>query len=154
MGGIGMAETLGSLCDKLCIIKLKQWHSKDQEQLKNLSFQEKLLQEEINEYIRSAVEGSLPLDQLSLPANKVYTKDGDWMNKLYTNIGEVFSALALANCKLWHIQEKAYEFEKVPMEEKDSVIYQQSILNLERNRYIDEINIQLYTDVMNSRGEG
>lgn len=140
-----MAETLGSLCDKLIITKLKHWHSQDQEQLKNITFQEKLLQEEINEYVRSAIEGLIPLEQLSLPSNKVYKKEGDRLNTFYFNIGEIFSALVLTNCDLWHIQEKAFQFEKVPMEEKDSIINQQSFLNLERNRYIDEINTRFYS---------
>jgi hypothetical protein len=138
-----MAETLGSLCDKLVVVVLKHWHSQDPEQVRNILFQEKLLQEEINEYIQSAVEGLIPFEQLSLPSNKVYKKEGDWVHKLYDNIGEIFSALILANCKLWHVQEKAYEFEKVPIEEKDTLINQQSILNLERNQCIDEINAKL-----------
>lgn len=140
-----MAETLGSLCDKLIINQLKQWHSCDREQLNNISFQGESLQKEIDEYIRGAVEGTIPLEQISLPANKVYKKAGDWANKVYANIGEAIYALALANCKLWHIQEKAYEFEKVPLEEKDQVISQQSIFNLERNKCIDEINAKFHS---------
>lgn len=43
-----MAETLGILCDKLTIVKLKHWHTKDQERLQNPAKQEGQLLEEIN----------------------------------------------------------------------------------------------------------
>jgi hypothetical protein len=38
-----MAETLGSLCDKLTIVKLKQWHSEDAARLQSLGLQEQQL---------------------------------------------------------------------------------------------------------------
>ena len=145
-----MAETLGSLCDKLIVIKLKQLHSQDQEKLNNLTFQENLIKKEINEYVQCAVAGLIPIEQLSLPANKVYQKAGDWQNQFYADIGELFSALSLANCNLWHIQEKAYEFDKVPPEQKDALIEQQSIVNLERNKFMDEINAKFYSLIKDS----
>ena len=39
-----MAETLGSLCDKLTIVKLKQYHSEDAARLQSLKQQEQQLQ--------------------------------------------------------------------------------------------------------------
>jgi hypothetical protein len=36
-----MAETLGSLCDKLTIVKLKQYHTEDSKRLESLGQQEK-----------------------------------------------------------------------------------------------------------------
>ena len=35
-----MAETLGSLCDKLTIVKLKQFHNEDKNRLESLQQQE------------------------------------------------------------------------------------------------------------------
>ena len=45
-----MAETLGSLCDKLTIVKLKQYHTGDIQRLESLAHQEKQLCEEIDTY--------------------------------------------------------------------------------------------------------
>jgi hypothetical protein len=147
-----MAETLGSLCDKLTVLILKQWHSQDQTQLSNIEHQEKLLRREIDEYIHSAINGTIPLELISLPANKVYQKKGNQVKKCGGDIGDVFSELALINCKLWHQQEKVYQFETVPIHQKDEVIKQLAVLNLERNQCIDEINSRLYRLVKSLSG--
>ena len=50
-----MAETLGSLCDKLTIVKLKEWHSEKQpERMRSLATQEQQLREEIDAFIADA----------------------------------------------------------------------------------------------------
>ena len=41
-----MAETLGSLCDKLATVKLKLWHTDDAERLQSLRGQEQQLHQE------------------------------------------------------------------------------------------------------------
>jgi hypothetical protein len=71
-----MAETLGSLCDKLTIVKLKQYHSEDPERLASLGTQEGNLKKEIDEFISDAVNGLIPLEKLTFKANKVYKKEG------------------------------------------------------------------------------
>lgn len=138
-----MAETLGSLCDKLTIIKLKQWHSEDETRLQSLAVQEKQLQEEINEFISAAVSGEIPSERLTFASNKVYKKEGNYVPDVLGSIGEIFSQLAHVNCNLWHEQEKVYEFEKVEVSEKDKVVKQLAILNLERNKCIDGIDKNL-----------
>ena len=142
-----MAETLGSLCDKLTIIKLKQWHSEDETRLQSLAVQEKQLQEEINEFISNAVSGEIPSERLTFASNKVYKKEGNYVPDVLGSIGEIFSQLAHVNCNLWHEQEKVYEFEKVEASEKDRVVKQLAILNLERNKCIDGIDKNLQTMV-------
>jgi len=137
-----MAETLGSLCDKLTIVKLKQFHSQDQERLRSLSGQEKQLQNEIDEFVSSAVAGLVPPERLTFAANKVYKQEGNVVAEVLGSIGEVFSQLAEVNCRLWHEQELVYEFEKVPVLEKDKVVKQLALLNLERNKCIDCIDKQ------------
>ena len=72
-----MAETLGYLCDKLTIIKLKQWHSDDRKQLESLLTQEKQIQDEINEFIIAAIEGKIPVGRLTFASNKVYKRRGN-----------------------------------------------------------------------------
>lgn len=138
-----MAETLGSLCDKLTIVKLKQFHSDDQERLKSLAVQELQLQSEIDEFVSAAVTGQIPVERLSFAANKVFKQEGNVVAEVLGSIGEVFSQLADVNCRLWHEQEHVYEFEKVPVTEKDKVVKQLALLNLERNMCIDCIDRQL-----------
>jgi hypothetical protein len=135
-----MAETLGSLCDKLTIVKLKQWHSEDKERIESLGKQEAQLQQEINKLILDAVHGEIEPERLTFAANKVYKKEGNIVNDVEGDIGEMFAELAKVNCELWHEQEKVYEFEKVAVEEKDGVIKQLAILNLSRNKCIDQID--------------
>jgi len=137
-----MAETLGSLCDKLTIVKLKQYHSENQERLKSLATQEKQLQDEINEFIGAAITGKISVERLTFASNKVYKKEGNIVADVIGSIGSVFSQLALVNCTLWHEQEKVYEFETVPFDEKDKVVKQLALLNLERNKCIDQIDKQ------------
>lgn len=136
-----MAETLGSLCDKLTIVKLKQYHSEDEQRLLSLEQQEKSLADEINAFLEKAVSGEIPLTKLSFSANKVYKKEGNEISELSSeSIGSIFSELAKVNCDLWHEQEKVYEFEKVPAEKKDYVVKQLAVLNLKRNQCIDKID--------------
>ncbi|MCF6151989.1 MAG: hypothetical protein E3K38_06790 [Candidatus Kuenenia stuttgartiensis] len=137
-----MAETLGSLCDKLTIVKLKQWHSEDSERLKSLEVQEKQLQTEIDGLIYAAISGQIPLERLTFSANKVYKQESNIVTEVIGSIGEIFSKLANVNNSLWHEQEKVYEFEKVPLEEKDLVVKKLALLNLERNSCIDQIDKQ------------
>lgn len=135
-----MAETLGSLCDKLTIVKLKQFHSEDAARLNSLKTQEVQLTDEINQFISDALLGKIPLEKLSFSANKVYKQEGNEIRNINGNMGELFAELAKVNCDLWHEQEKVYEFNNVPIEEKDVVVKKLAILNLERNKCMDAIN--------------
>ncbi|WP_374951931.1 hypothetical protein [Mucilaginibacter sp.] len=135
-----MAETLGSLCDKLTIVKLKQYHTEDDTRLQSLSQQEQMLAAEINDFIADAVNGLIPLDQLTFKANKVFKQQGNEVKDVQGTIGEVFAELAKVNCDLWHEQEKVYEFETVAAAEKDVVVKKLAILNLQRNKCIDNID--------------
>lgn len=135
-----MAETLGSLCDKLTIVKLKEWHTDDSTRLESLHRQEEQLQREITEFLGSAFAGHIPPERLAFASNKVYRKEGNPVPDITGSIGTVFSHLADVNCRLWHTQEHVYEFEKVPPEQKDEVIKQLALLNLERTKCIDQID--------------
>lgn len=138
-----MAETLGMLCDKLTIVKLKEYHTEDPQRLQNLSVQAKQLQEEIDDYVAMAFAGEIPVDKLTFAANKVYKKEGNEVKDVFGEIGQVFYQLADVNCRLWHEQEKVYEFEAVPDDQKNIVVKQLAVLNLERNQCIDAINNSL-----------
>jgi len=135
-----MAETLGSLCDKLTVVKLKEWHSEDPARLEALRQQVHQLQKEVSEYVEAACSGQIQIERLTFAAHKVYRSEGNPVPEVTGDIGEVFSRLADVNCRLWHTQERIYEFDKVPLEEKDSVIKHLALLNLERTRCIDQID--------------
>ena len=144
-----MAETLGSLCDKLTIVKLKQYHSEAKEKLDSLASQEIQLKEEIEEFILSAMQGIIPLEKLTFNSNKVYAMSDKDIERFKGTIGEVVSKLAEVNCELWHEQEKVYAFESVPAAEKNHFIKQLAKLNLERTSCIDEIDHVLFMSLNN-----
>lgn len=137
-----MAETLGMLCDKLTIVKLKQYHTEDESRLQSLALQTGQLQSEIDEYISDAVAGKIDSVKMSFAANKVFKKEGNEVADVKGLFGAVFYQLADVNCRLWHEQEKVYDFEAVPADQKDVVVKQLALLNLERNKCIDSINEQ------------
>jgi len=144
-----MAETLGSLCDKLTIVKLKQYHTGDAQRLESLAHQELQLCEEIDDYIQNAIEGKIPRERLTFSSNKVYTKEGNEITEITGNISMIFAELAKVNCDLWHEQEKVYEFEKVPFDEKDNVVKRLALLNLQRTQCIDLIDKKLQGMIVN-----
>lgn len=145
-----MAETLGMLCDKLTIVKLKQYHTSDLERLDSLNLQCEQLKEEINNFVSDAILGLIPVEKLTFANNKVFKKEGNLTRDFTGKIGDVFYHLADINCNLWHEQEKVYEFEIVPIHEKDSVIKKLAILNLERNQCIDSINSLFQSIIINN----
>ena len=142
-----MAETLGMLCDKLTIVKLKQYHTEDEDRLASLEKQSIQLQAEINEYLNEAVQGKIPVERMTFDSNKVFKKEGNVVEAVTGNFGEVMYQLADVNCRLWHEQEKVYAFEEVPAGEKNIVVKQLALLNLERNKCIDRIN-SLFTSLI------
>lgn len=145
-------ETLGSLCDKLTIVKLKQWHSEDSVKLISLSSQEKQLTEEIDNFIALAISGEIPTEKLQFSSNKVYKIEGNEIRKIEgENIGIIFAELANVNCALWHEQEKVYEFEKILMERKNEVVKNLARMNLERTFCIDKIDSIFCTTILDNK---
>ena len=147
-------ETLGSLCDKLTIVKLKQWHSEDNARLQSLATQEKQLAEEIDNFIVSALSGLISAERLTFSANKVYKIEGNEIRKIEgESIGVIFTELANVNCALWHEQEKVYEFEKILPEDKNVVVKNLARMNLERTFCIDKIDNILHASVTKNKSE-
>ncbi len=149
-----MAETLGSLCDKLTVVKLKEWHTEDKDRLAVLSRQAEQLQDEINSFIDAAFQGRIPAEKLTFAANKVYKEQGNSVPGVSGSLACVFAELAHINCQLWHEQEKVYEFEAVPVSDKDRVIKALAHLNLRRNLCIDAIDRQLQKRVQEGMVDG
>lgn len=137
-----MAETLGMLCDKLTIVKLKEYHTEDEERLQSLKEQSVLLRNEIDEYVGLAMSGNIQPERLTFSSNKVFKEQGNEVANVNGDFGQLFYELAGVNCELWHEQEKVYEFETVLPENKNLVVKQLALLNLRRNKCIDAINNQ------------
>src|SRR6476660_6599241 len=148
-----MAETLGMLCDQLTIVKLKQYHTEDKERLASLAIQATQLQQEIDEYIADGINGHIAPERMSFAANKVFKAQGNTVADVSGSLGEVFYQLADVNCRLWHEQEKVYEFEKVAADDKDKVVKQLALLNLERNKCIDDINENFINLIKNKNNQ-
>ena len=146
-----MAETLGTLADKLTTVKLKLWHTDDAERIASLKAQEKQLEDEINEFVGAALAGQISIERLTFAANKVYKKEGNAISDFSGSIGELFSQLAETNCKLWHVQEKVYEFEQIPAAQKDEVIRELAVVNLERNLCIDRLDQEFQRSVFEAQ---
>ena len=127
----------------MTIVKLKQWHSDDPVRIDDLCAQEIMLRNEIDEFAAAALCGALAPEKLTFSSNKVYKMEGNAILPIDGSFGEIFAQLAEVNCTLWHEQEKVYEFEKVPVQEKDRVVKQLALLNLRRNQCIDQIDKRL-----------
>jgi hypothetical protein len=69
-----MAETLGSICDKLTIVKLKQFHTEDQSRLESLNQQEGQLKSEIDNLFLTLYKAIYRLTDFHLRQIK-YTKN-------------------------------------------------------------------------------
>jgi len=141
-----MAETLGSLCDKLTIVILKKFHTDEDDKFKSLNKQQLQLEEEINEFLTDAINKTIPAERLSFKSNKVYNAKLD-IGDVNGELGGIISELAKVNCELWHEQEKVYNFSAVPVSEKDGVVKQLAVLNLRRNKCIDEIDSKLKSHI-------
>jgi hypothetical protein len=137
-----MAETLGSLCDKLIVVKLKEGHTDDDIKLRSLAEQGKQLSDEIDTYLNDAAHGKILVEKLVFSPNKIYYQQGNEIKAIVDTVGNLVGNLASVNCKLWHVQEQVYTFNQIKPEDKDVVIQTLSKLNLQRNQIIEELDTQ------------
>jgi len=139
-----MAETLGTLCDKLTIANLKKWHCDDEEKLISLELQIKELKIEIDTYIENVISGN---HQFSIvyKSNKVYKEEGNEIRDFSGTMSCLFSDLLRVNLDLWRTQDMVYDFEKVPENKKNNVVKRLAILNLERNKCMELLDSNLET---------
>ena len=136
-----MAETLGSLCDKLSIVKLKEYHSENKDKKSLLIRQSKQLILEIDEYVQNAFSDNISIEKLTFKSNKVHgLKNLSFIKKDKSSLGQFIEKLSYTNCLLWHEQEKIYDFENIPPSDKNDVIKKVALLNLERTNFIDQID--------------
>jgi len=146
-----MAETLGSLVDKLSIKNLRYWHLDEDSQARDASDpqkqelmakmelvdrQRKELLVEIDAFLNSALAGEVRIrdEKVKLYKNLNVTSAED-VNRL----GEAVSKLAMSNIKLWHLED---EVRREDLPDTDIVKTKRKIdtNNQERNNFMDKVD--------------
>ena len=144
-----MAETLGSLVDKLSIKNLRIWHLDEALEQKNASDfaelkarrdladkQRQNLVNEINDFLVSAFKGEVCIrdEKIKLYAN-TNVSSSDSIKKL----GEAVSELAIRNIKLWHCED---EVRRTDLADVEIVKIKRRIdtTNQERNDLMDKVD--------------
>ncbi|PIQ99872.1 MAG: hypothetical protein COV66_09720 [Nitrospinae bacterium CG11_big_fil_rev_8_21_14_0_20_45_15] len=153
-----MAETLGSLVDKVSIKNLRIWHmdeaiaTKDPgdpalEELKAkrdlAARQNQDLIDEANAFFVDALAGKVKIrdEKLKLYQNRnVQSSDG------IKELGEAISELAWRNIKLWHLEDEA---RRTDLPDADIVKVKRGIdaTNQERNNLMDKVDEILFNHV-------
>ena len=146
-----MAETLGSLIDKLSIKNLRYWHLDEDSQARDSSDpqkqelmdkmelvdrQRKDLLEEIDVFLSSAFAGEVRIrdEKVKLYKNLNVTSADD-----VNHLGEAVSKLAMSNIKLWHLED---EVRREDLPDTDIVKTKRKIdtNNQERNNFMDKVD--------------
>ncbi len=146
-----MAETLGSLVDKLTIKDIRQYHINQMVVLKDKKFSRKELTgklralkrqkdeiiKEIDSFVLAAIKGKLSLRDEKL---KIYNDLKDVGRIIITkSMGEAISGLAQANLKLWHLEDEARR-KDVTLSYIGKIKKMIDPANQQRNDYIDRID--------------
>ena len=143
-----MAETLGSLVDKLSIKNLRLWHldelieakGKDTAQLKEkrdlVARQQQDLTKEIDDFLIAAYQGKIKIrdEKVKLYQNKnVTSADG------IVDMGKAISELSIRNIRLWHLED---EVRRPDLTDAEVVVCKRKIdtANQERNDLMDKID--------------
>jgi hypothetical protein len=154
-----MAETLGSLVDKLSIKNLRIWHLEEalekdsgSEELKAkrdlADKQRQNLVEEINGFLVAALQGEVCIRDEKI---KMYTNTNVSSSDSVKKLGEAVSELAFRNIKLWHYED---EVRRTDLEDSEIVKIKRRIdtTNQERNDLMDKVDQILQTESENKFG--
>ncbi len=144
-----MAETLGSLVDKLSIKNLRIWHLDEALEQKNVSDYAQLkarrdladkqrqnLVNEINDFLISAFKGEVCIRDEKI---KLYTNTNVSSSDSIKKLGEAVSELAIRNIKLWHCED---EVRRTDLADVEIVKIKRKIdtTNQERNDLMDKVD--------------
>jgi hypothetical protein len=147
-----MAETLGSLVDKLSIKNLRIWHleealekDSESEELKAkrdlADKQRQNLVQEINGFLVAALQGEVCIRDEKI---KMYTNTNVSSTDSIKKLGEAVSELAFRNIKLWHCED---EVRRTDLADSEIVKIKRRIdtTNQERNNLMDKVDEILQT---------
>ena len=157
-----MAETLGSLIDKLSIKNLRYWHLDEDAQARDVSDpqkkeliakmelvdrQRKELSEEIDAFLNAALASEVRIrdEKVKLYKNLNVSSSED-LNRL----GETVSKLAMSNIKLWHLEDEVRR-EDLPDSEIVKIKRTIDTNNQERNNFMDKVDEILEGSVKNQK---
>jgi len=146
-----MAETLGSLIDKLSIKNLRYWHLDEDAQdkdgsdpqkeeltakMKLVDRQRKELLEEIDGFLEAAFAGKVRIRDEKV---KLYKNLNVISSEDLNHLGETVSKLAMSNIKLWHLED---EVRREDLPDADIVKIKRTIdtNNQERNNFMDKVD--------------
>ena len=144
-----MAETLGSLVDKLSIKNLRIWHLDEALEKNHESGDEELkakrdladkqrqrLVNEINAFIVSALKGEVCIRDEKI---KMYSNTNVSSSANINKLGEAVSELAFRNIKLWHCED---EVRRTDLADSEIVKIKRRIdtTNQERNDLMDKVD--------------
>jgi hypothetical protein len=154
-----MAETLGSLVDKLSIKNLRIWHleevlekDSDSEELKAkrdlVDKQRQNLVQEINSFLVAALRGEVCIRDEKI---KMYTNTNVSSSDSIKKLGEAVSELAFRNIKLWHCED---EVRRTDLADSEIVEIKRRIdtINQERNDLMDKVDEILQVESEGKRG--
>jgi hypothetical protein len=143
-----MAETLGSLIDKLSIKSIREFHlqkmfdskgsSKEAaSKLKVLKKQKSLILREVEEFINQAIKGKIQLKDEKL---KLYNKPRQRgkIGKI-TTLSRAIDALSKKNMQLWGLEDEARR-QDVPLSQIGKTKRKIDFANQQRNDLIDKID--------------
>lgn len=149
-----MAETLGSLIDKLTIKNLREYHLKEMIKRRDKKFtaaelkvkvallekQKAQLMDEVEAFVCAAAAGKIVLRDEKL---KLYNPRAqmDRIPKM-TRVAEAIAALSDKNSELWHLEDEARRTD-VSLEFIGSVKRKIDLANQQRNDIIDRIDCLL-----------
>ena len=137
-----MAETLGSLIDKLSIKNLRSWHLEEMIAGKNGTeteveeWQRQNLQQEIDAFFDGALEGKVKIRDEKV---KLYDNPAAVSAEGMDDLGNAISELALRNIKLWHLEDEVRRTD-IPDAEVVRLKREIDTANQERNNFIDKID--------------
>jgi hypothetical protein len=146
-----MAETLGSLVDKLTIKEIREFHLRQMIEAKDKKFTKKDLQQkskilqkqkrdlvvEIDAFVCAALQGIIRLKEEKL---KLYNAAKDMGRIPRTDsIGAVVSVLAQKNLRLWHLEDEGRRND-VSLNYIGTIKKKIDIANQQRNDLIDRID--------------
>ena len=146
-----MAETLGSLIDKLSIKNLRHWHLDEAIQGKGASdpqteelkaklglvdCQRQDLLSEIDAFLAAALAGDVKVRDEKV---KLYKNLNVASSESLANLGDAVSGLAMRNIQLWHLED---EVRRTDLPDAEIVRVKRNIdtVNQERNDLMDRVD--------------
>ncbi len=145
-----MAETLGSLVDKLSIKSIREFHLQEMRGAKNKRFslrqlevklkilqrQKKFLLKEIEEFITAAPYRKAVLKDEKL---KLYNRPQKSKLNRSVSLSEAMDALTRKNLQLWHLEDEARR-KNLSLSSVGRIKRKIDIANQQRNDLIDKID--------------